>query len=98
MSDPTFELDRLSIGNVQLLHAYSVRAAALKAVSEDYDGWVERIDELEELETEELTRLHGQLIALGHLKFEISGRNVGLRYQLSHRGKQVLDREQQKVA
>ena len=98
MSDPTFELDKLSAGNLQLLQAYSLRATALKAALEQYDGWVERIDDLEELDSEVLTQLHGQLIALGHLKFEISGRNVGLRYQLSPRGKQALDREQQKAA
>lgn len=62
------------------------------APAAEFDGWLERIDQMPEFDAEELTRLHGQLIALGFLKFEISGRSVGLRYKISTRGKNALDR------
>ena len=78
--------------NLQVLEAYKVRAAAAKAATEDFTGWLERIDTLEGLTTEDLTRVHGQLIATGNLKFEISGRNVGLCYKISDRGRQTLQK------
>ncbi|MCP4169225.1 MAG: hypothetical protein GY758_00450 [Fuerstiella sp.] len=78
--------------NLQVLEAYQVRAAAAKAATEDFNGWLERIDALEGLTTADLTRIHGQLIATGNLKFEISGRSVGLCYKLSDRGRQSLEK------
>lgn len=78
--------------NLQVLEAYKVRAAAAKAATEDFNGWLERIDALEGLTAEDLTRIHGQLIATGNLKFEISGRSVGLCYKLSDRGRQTLEK------
>jgi len=92
MSSPQLQLDSLNPQNLQVMQAYVVRASAAKAASEEYDGWLERIDSLPELTADELTQQHGQLIALGFLKFEITGRSVGLRYQISPRGKQALDR------
>ena len=75
----------------------AARAAAKAAGDEDpqepgFDGWLERLNTLDDFSSEELTQLHGQLIALGFLKFEISGRSVGLRYQISPRGKQAMER------
>lgn len=61
-------------------------------VTSEFDGWLERIDSLDDFDAQELTRVHGQLIALGFLKFEISGRSVGLRYKISTRGKNALER------
>ena len=78
--------------NLQVLEAYRVRAAAAKATTEDFTGWLERIDVLEGLTTKDLTRIHGQLIAIGNLKFEISGRSVGLCYKISDRGRQSLEK------
>ncbi|MCA9048187.1 MAG: hypothetical protein KDA89_05630 [Planctomycetaceae bacterium] len=78
--------------NLQVLLAYSVRAAAVKAVAEEKaDGWLERIDSLPQINPEDLTRCHGQLIAFGFLKFEVSGRSHGLRYQLSDRGRRAME-------
>ncbi len=39
-----------------------------------------------------LTGIHGFLIAQGMLKFEITGRSVGLQYQLSPLGRESLNR------
>jgi hypothetical protein len=37
--------------------------------------------------------VHGMLIARGMLKFEITGRNVGLQYQISNLGRDALSRQ-----
>ncbi len=87
-----FQFDDPDQQNLQVLEAYKVRAAAAKAATEEFSGWLERIDDLEGLTTEDLTRIHGQLIATGNLKFEISGRNVGLCYKISDRGRQSLEK------
>lgn len=86
------QLDTLNTQNLQVMQAYVERGAAAKAASSEYDGWLDRIDSLPEFSAEQLTRMHGQLIALGFLKFEIAGRSVGLRYQISPRGKQAMER------
>ena len=94
MTESTFQLDQLTPQNVQLMQAYTVCAAAARAAEEEFDGWLERINSLPDLTTDCLIRMHGQLIAMGYLKFEISGRNVGLRYQISPKGRQALERAQ----
>lgn len=86
------QLDSLNTQNLLVMQAYVERGAAAKAASSDYDGWLDRIDSLPEFSADQLTRMHGQLIALGFLKFEIAGRSVGLRYQISPRGKQAIER------
>lgn len=93
MSTPPFQLDTLNEQNLQVIQAYSNRAKTLKATLESFDGWLDRINELEEFEKAELVQIHGQLIAMGFLKFEISSGSIGLRYQVSTSGKNALARE-----
>lgn len=92
MSHPELQFDSLNSQNVRVIQAYADRAKVAKKTSEEFDGWLERIDRLEDVASDELTRLHGQLIAMGFLKFEISGRSVGLKYRISTRGKNALER------
>ena len=92
MTQFQLQLDSLNEQNLQVMQAYALRAATQKATVENFDGWLERINELPNFAKEDLTRLHGQLIALGFLQFEISGSSVGLRYQISTKGKQALDK------
>jgi hypothetical protein len=66
--------------------------SAIEAAADSFDGWLDRIDQMPEFSADELTRQHGQLIALGFLQFEISGRSVGLRYKISTRGRNAMDR------
>ena len=89
MADAAIQLDLLSPQNLQVLEAYAVRAATARSTQEDFDGWLERVDSLAGFTAEALTRIHGQLIAGGYLKFEIGNSTVGLRYQLSPRGRQA---------
>ena len=92
MTEPFLQLDMLTPDALQVLEAYSLRATAAKCGEQEFDGWLDRIDSMPDLTTDDLVKLHGRLIALGYLKFEISGRNVGLRYQISSAGRQAIER------
>lgn len=61
-----------------------------REVTPDFDGWVPRLVEIPETPTEELPQIHGKLIAFGFLKFDLTGRDGGIRYQLTPLGKQRL--------
>lgn len=67
-----------------VLEAYSAAQANAAA------GWVSRIVEVEGLAFEQLSPIHGKLIALGFLKFEIAPQAQGIQYQLLPAGKQAL--------
>jgi hypothetical protein len=53
------------------------------------DRWMARLFDIEGVENEELSTIHGQLIAHGFLRFELSGRD-GLVYQLTNLAKQAI--------
>jgi hypothetical protein len=61
------------------------------------DGWLPRMVRIDRVDPAHLSRLHGQLIALGCLKFEISGK-TGMQYQLTPLGRQTLQRGLQGTA
>ena len=52
--------------------------------------WSPRIVEVPGLAAENFSAIHGKLIALGMLKFEISNRTDGMQYQLTTLGRQAL--------
>jgi hypothetical protein len=52
--------------------------------------WSPRLCEVEGLAVEAVSAIHGKLIAMGMLKFEISSRTEGVQYQLTSLGKQAL--------
>ena len=53
--------------------------------------WIPRVADVEGVERENLSKIHGKLIALGYLKFQISSREKGMCYQVSPLGKQALE-------
>jgi hypothetical protein len=53
-------------------------------------GWADRISEWPGVEGEELSHWHGELIALGLLDFDLSGRELSIRYQVTHEGRLSL--------
>lgn len=71
-----------------LLTAYSAGQATAT------DGWLDRFHEVRGVETGELSRLHGKLIALGLLDFQLSDRTGGMRYQVTPAGFQALREDQ----
>jgi len=58
--------------------------------SPEFDGWIPRVTEVETIDAAALPSIHGKLIAFGFLKFDLSGRDAGMRYQLTPQGKQAL--------
>lgn len=74
-----------------VLGAYHANQTEQKAQNPETDGWLPRLRSVEGIEGEALARAHGQLIALGFLKFELMGREDGMRYQVSSLGKRTIE-------
>ena len=55
------------------------------------ENWIPRIAEVEGVDSKDLSKIHGKLIALGYLIFQLSGREKGVCYQVSPMGKQALE-------
>ena len=58
---------------------------------EERDDWLPRVRSLDGFDDQRLSSLHGRLIALGWLGFEVGDRNTGMRYRLTREGQRVLD-------
>ena len=54
--------------------------------------WVQRITKLPGIEPQELSKIHGRLIAYDLLKCDLVGRSDGMVYQLTSSGKEILGR------
>lgn len=87
-----FHSEPISDDCLSVLSSYAIRDAAAKASNPEYSGWLDRVDEVAGVDKVRLTGIHGFLIAQGMLKFEITGRSVGLQYQLSPLGRESLNR------
>lgn len=74
-----------------LLGTYQRLSVECKAQTTEFDGWIPRINEAVEISNEELSGIHGKLIAFGFLKFDLAGRDAGIRYQLTPFGRQALN-------
>jgi len=76
-----------------VLECYAVRDAAAKASNAEHNGWLDRLLDVPGVESSSLTSIHGFLIAQGLIKFEFTGRSVGLQYQLSSLGRESIARK-----
>ena len=56
----------------------------------EFDKWLPRVRFVPEVEKTELSAIHGKLIALGFLKFELASQNAGMLYQLTSAGKRAI--------
>lgn len=72
------------------LQRYHDLHSQAKLQSPEFDGWVPRVFEMDEINPAELASIHGKLIAFGLLKFELAGRDDGMRYQLTPLGKRII--------
>ena len=73
------------------LKVYHDLQAQSREQSPEFDGWIPRVTEVEAIESAKLPAIHGKLIAFGFLKFDLAGRDAGMRYQLTAQGKQALN-------
>jgi hypothetical protein len=53
-------------------------------------GWVPRLPNVVEVPADQLSAIHGRLIAHGLLRFELAGRSEGVEYQLTPLGRQAV--------
>lgn len=87
-----FELDQLRRHPEwrATLKVYHDLQTASREQSSEFDGWVPRVTDVDTIDPAKLAIIHGKLIAFGFLKFDLSGRDAGMRYQLTPQGKQAL--------
>ena len=85
--------DLLNEQNLPILQSYTSRTRTAKAASNEHDGWLDRLESTDEFDSEQLTQIHGQLIALGMLKFKFTNRQTGLLYRVSDRGYAALQHQ-----
>lgn len=88
-----FELEQLRRQPkwLSILGLYQRVALEKREQVADFDGWVPRILSVNDIPDGELPGIHGKLIAFGFLKFDLAGRDGGIRYQLTPLGKQGLN-------
>ena len=90
MIGTNLDFEPLSRDCVTVLQTYSVRDLAAKSSVADYAGWLDRVEQVPGIDAAALSTIHGFLMAQGMLKFEITGRSLGLQYQLSTSGREAL--------
>lgn len=81
-----------------VLQVYFDRYQELRATARDGEAWVPRLASVPDVETASLSSIHGKLIAHGFLKFEIGPRDIGVLYQLTPLGRQVVSNQFLSVA
>ena len=85
----------------QVLEIYS---ELISQVGQDRDKdeqgtrWAERIADLNDVESDELSIIHGELIALGWITFQIEGRSSGLMYRITAEGKKASELAKARLA
>ena len=91
---------RTTTGKQSLAACFACLDAALNARALEQDpeaeGWVERLQKVDQVEAEQLSRIHGKLIALGFLKFELGNRHAGVQYKITRSGQRALNSITQK--
>jgi len=75
-----------------VLETYRAQRDSLLAEDPEHEGWLPRLHAIEGVEEEHIPRIHGKLIALGFLKFQITGRTSGVVYQVTAQACRALSR------
>ncbi len=87
-----FELDQLRRNpswKAALRHYWDFQVSA-RATTPEFDGWIPRAAQIPQVDPATLSVVHGRLIAFGFLKFDLTNRELGMRYQLTPLGKQAI--------
>lgn len=72
------------------LQVYYSLQQQLRGQTPDANIWIPRQAEIPGVQSENLSSIHGKLIAFGMLKFDVGGRDVGIQYQVTHQGRRAL--------
>ncbi len=81
-----------------LLEAYRECAQSIRAANPEFDGWLPRLNSLDGIASEGLSRAHGRLICFGYLSFQLGDRTEGMKYQVSPEALRLLDHEPPRAA
>lgn len=91
-------MDELALEQLQhnpkwtsILDVYQQLSSRNRDHSPEFDGWTARVQEVADIPNAELAGIHGKLIAFGFLKFDLAGRDLGVRYQLTPLGRQAIN-------
>ena len=57
---------------------------------EKWDGWVSRLPSIPDVPSDQLSSVHGKMIAHGLLRFDVGDRHTGIRYQVTPEGRQLV--------
>lgn len=74
---------------LKVLQLYAEKIDQPRGDDEQGVRWIERIEQLDDLSAEQVSEIHGQLIAQGWLTFQLEGRQSGLLYRLTNLGRGV---------
>jgi hypothetical protein len=88
--------------DLELFDAHPDWGLLLAAYQQKFSGgtieWLPRITDVAGIAPELLSAIHGKLIALGMLKFELKSPTDGLLYQITTLGRQALTPPGQRLA
>ena len=75
-----------------VLETYRETQREQRQAEPDRDSWVPRLREIDSVPPEQLSPVHGRLIAHGLLKFQLAGQgaSTGLEYQITPIGRRAL--------
>ncbi len=79
---------------MKVLETYNeliIQAGQERLEDEQGTRWASRIISLDETDADELSWIHGQLIAYGWLTFQLEGREEGLLYRITSAGKKASE-------
>lgn len=74
----------------RVLSAYAADQSVQRTLDAQHEGWVRRVSAVEGVAGEQLTVIHGGLIAYGLLETQLAQRSEGLMYKVSGAGRDVL--------
>jgi hypothetical protein len=86
MEDHELEMLRRHPQWESVLNVYKQVEDDSRLKNPEFDGWMPRVHDVPEVASTELPGIHGKLIAFGFLKFDLAGRDGGIRYQLTQLG------------
>ena len=92
MATPSFSPLSLDPESTLVLAAYSAAQPVIAAEVADGEavGWIPRLTTIQQVPAERLPPVHGRLIALGLLRFQLLDRTGGMMYRLSPEGRSAL--------
>lgn len=100
-----FDAVSLTQTEVDVLGAYADAEQALSATrpkqpeneesETQHTTWVGRIQDIEGVPRDQLAPIHGRLIALGLLHFQLQGRDEGVVYRVTPEGRRALSKSHQ---